>query len=68
MELPKRAIDRAKGLFACRRSGGRGQAITEYVLIIGLIVIPLALLVNELADVAKEFLARYVSRFWGPGI
>lgn len=68
MELAKRAIDRAKWLFARRRSAGRGQAITEYVLIIGLIVIPIALLVNELAGVAKDFLERYVSRFWGPGI
>lgn len=66
MKLPMREIDRARRWYVCKAA--RGQAITEYVLIIGLIVIPLALLVNELADVAKDFLARYASRFWGPGI
>jgi hypothetical protein len=66
MKLPMRETDRARRWYA--RTAARGQAITEYVLIIGLIVIPLALLVNELADVAKDFLARYASRFWGPGI
>lgn len=66
MKLPMRETDRARRWYV--RQAARGQAITEYVLIIGLIVIPLALLVNELADVAKDFLARYASRFWGPGI
>lgn len=45
-----------------------GQSATEYILIIGVIVIPLAVAFNELADVLKETLNRIARLLYGPGV
>ena len=46
----------------------RGQAATEYILIIGLIVIPLAIAFNSIQDVLKDMLKDLARLFSGPGV
>ena len=46
----------------------RGQAATEYILIIGLIIIPLAIAFNSLQDVLKDILKDLAQLFSGPGV
>ena len=45
-----------------------GQAATEYILIIGLIVIPLAIAFNSIQDVLKDMLKDLARLFSGPGV
>lgn len=49
-------------------SDERGQAATEYILIIGLIVVPLAVAFNALQDVLKSMLMNLARLFSGPGV
>jgi Flp pilus assembly pilin Flp len=46
----------------------RGQAATEYVLIVGLIGLAIALMFNKIQESLKALLARVVSMMNGPGI
>jgi Flp pilus assembly pilin Flp len=46
----------------------QGQAATEYILIIGLIVIPLAIAFNSIQDVLKDMLKDLARLFSGPGV
>jgi Flp pilus assembly pilin Flp len=46
----------------------RGQAATEYILIIGLIVLPLAMAFNGLQDVLKDLLKEIARLLSGPGV
>jgi Flp pilus assembly pilin Flp len=46
----------------------RGQAATEYILIIGLVVVPMAIAFNRIAGYVKDALLRIAKLFWGPGI
>jgi Flp pilus assembly pilin Flp len=46
----------------------RGQAATEYVLIIGLIGLVIALTFNKIQESLKALLTRIVSLMNGPGI
>lgn len=45
-----------------------GQAATEYILVIGLISIPLVIAYDALQDSIKQFLIRITRLFRGPGI
>ncbi len=45
-----------------------GQAATEYILIIGLIVVPLALAFNELQEILKAVVNRIAKLMYGPGV
>jgi Flp pilus assembly pilin Flp len=45
-----------------------GQAATEYILIIGLISIPLVIAYDALHDSIRDFLIRITRLFRGPGI
>jgi Flp pilus assembly pilin Flp len=45
-----------------------GQAATEYILIIGLVSIPLVIAYDALHDSIKQFLVRIAHLFRGPGI
>ncbi len=45
-----------------------GQAATEYILVIGLVSIPLVIAYDALHDSIKEFLIRITRLFRGPGI
>jgi Flp pilus assembly pilin Flp len=59
-----------------RRCGGfrefvvdeRGQAATEYILIIGLFVVPLAIAFNSLQGVLKDMLKDIARLLSGPGV
>jgi Flp pilus assembly pilin Flp len=46
----------------------RGQAATEYILVIGLIIIPLAVAFNSFQDVLKTMLKDLALLFSGPGV
>jgi Flp pilus assembly pilin Flp len=46
----------------------RGQAATEYVLIVGLVGLVIALAFNKIQESLKALLARIVSMMNGPGI
>lgn len=46
----------------------RGQAVTEYILIIGLIVVPLAVAFNKLQGKIKAFFDGMAKLLYGPGI
>ena len=46
----------------------RGQAATEYILILGVIVIPLAIAFNSMQDVLKNMLKDLARLFSGPGV
>jgi Flp pilus assembly pilin Flp len=46
----------------------RGQAATEYVLIVGLVGLAIALAFNKIQESLKALLARIVSMMNGPGI
>ena len=46
----------------------RGQAATEYILVIGLIVIPLAIAFNSVQDVLKDMLKDLARLLSGPGV
>jgi Flp pilus assembly pilin Flp len=45
-----------------------GQAATEYILVVGLIVIPLAIGFNRLQSSIKQLLVRLATYLYGPGI
>jgi Flp pilus assembly pilin Flp len=45
-----------------------GQAATEYILVIGIIIIPLAVAFNELQGVLKNLLKDLARLFSGPGV
>jgi len=46
----------------------RGQAATEYILVIGLIVVPIAIAFNSLQDVLKNMLKDVARLISGPGV
>ena len=46
----------------------RGQAATEYILVIGLIIIPIAIIFNNLQNPLKSLLDRLAKGFRGPGV
>lgn len=46
----------------------KGQAMTEYILIIGLIILPIAAVFNLIRDPLRGYLARIVALFSGPGV
>lgn len=46
----------------------RGQAATEYILILGLVVVPIVVAYDALQDAIKGFLVRIAALFRGPGI
>ncbi len=46
----------------------QGQAITEYILIVGLIVLPIAIAFNTLRNPLRGYLDRIAKLFAGPGI
>ncbi len=46
----------------------RGQAVTEYILVIGLIVAPIAVAFNRLQPVLKRFAHNINLRLSGPGV
>ncbi len=46
----------------------RGQAATEYVLIVGLFVVPLAIAFNSLQGVLKDLLKDIARLLSGPGV
>ncbi len=46
----------------------RGQAATEYILVIGLIIIPIAIVFNNLQNPLKSLLDRLAKGFRGPGV
>lgn len=46
----------------------RGQAATEYILVIGLIVVPLAIAFNSMQDILNDMLKRLARLFRGPGV
>ena len=46
----------------------RGQAMTEYILIIALITLPLAAVFNAIRSPLRGYLERIVRLFSGPGI
>lgn len=45
-----------------------GQATTEYILIIGLIVIPIAVAYNRLAEVLRGLVRSICMLLYGPGL
>jgi Flp pilus assembly pilin Flp len=45
-----------------------GQSATEYILIIGLVVIPLALAFNEIQIIVKDLSNRLARLLYGPGV
>jgi Flp pilus assembly pilin Flp len=45
-----------------------GQAATEYILVIGLVVIPLAIAFNKLSGILKEVVNRIAKLMYGPGV
>jgi len=65
-----------KGEYSAMRSGAiarfigdeRGQATTEYVLLLALVVLPIALAFNKLRDVIRDLLAALNSLVFGPGV
>lgn len=46
----------------------QGQAATEYVLIVGLIVLPLVLVFNKFTGVLKSVVDRIAKLLYGPGV
>ena len=61
---------RRRKLLSLREYAGDdcGQSATEYILVIGLIIVPLAIAFNELADVLKALLVRIGNLMYGPGV
>jgi Flp pilus assembly pilin Flp len=61
---------RRRQLLSLREYAGDdcGQSATEYILVIGLIIVPLAIAFNELADVLKALLIRIGNLMYGPGV
>lgn len=59
---------RRSGVLSGYLRDDRGQSATEYILIIGLIVVPLAIAFNELQDVLKATLNRIAKLFSAPGV
>lgn len=45
-----------------------GQALTEYILIVGLVVIPIAVAFNRLQNPLKTLLEKVANYFVGPGV
>ena len=45
-----------------------GQAVTEYILVIGLIVAPIALAFNKFQNVVRNLLSSIMKLLYGPGI
>jgi Flp pilus assembly pilin Flp len=65
---------RKKRIGMCSRTAARflsderGQATTEYVLLLALVVLPVAFAFNKLRDVMRDLLATFNSLVFGPGI
>ncbi len=45
-----------------------GQALTEYILIVGLVVLPIVIAFNRLQNPIKTLLERVAKYFEGPGV
>lgn len=45
-----------------------GQSATEYVLVIGLVVVPMAIAFNELQEALRELAEKLVKLLYGPGV
>ena len=54
--------------FVRSRAGSRGQATTEFILLIGLIAIPIAVAYNLLAEVVRDYLVEVCKLLYGPGL
>lgn len=46
----------------------RGQSATEYILVTGLVVVPLAIAFNELQDALRELADKLAKLLYGPGV
>ena len=46
----------------------KGQAMTEYILIVALIILPIAAVFNAIRAPLRGYLARIVALFTGPGV
>lgn len=46
----------------------RGQAMTEYILVIGLVVIPMIIAFNRFQDAVKNALINFGKLLVGPGV
>ncbi len=61
-------IDQGMATLSSFVRDSRGQAVTEYILILGLIVAPIAVAFNELRSIIKDLLATIAGLLDGPGI
>ena len=48
--------------------GARGQATTEYVLLLALVVMPVALAFNQMRNVLRSLLDMLIKLVIGPGV
>ena len=49
-------------------SDDAGQSATEYILIIGLVVVPMAIAFNELQEALKDLSNKLARLLFGPGV
>lgn len=57
-----------RGSVSSFRAGERGQATSEYVLLIALVIVPLALVFRQLAAVFRGLLDSLNRLLMGPGV
>jgi Flp pilus assembly pilin Flp len=46
----------------------KGQSATEYILIIGLVIVPMALAFNEMLGAVKALVNKMARLLFGPGV
>lgn len=45
-----------------------GQSATEYILVVGLVVVPMAIAFNELQEVLRDLADKLTKLLYGPGV